>query len=221
MILLEHEVRRRACVLHSSHESRTDPKNPMSARPSRWLLAIAIACVAGASTAAAAEIFRWVDADGTVHFSDTKPPEDVETTMRTVTESYTSAYDPAGDPYSILNQAKRTHERWLDLEDARQARAARRTAARAEPDSRSALRIDARDSRAWPVGYVVPAPVPPRYPAGAAPSQVRALESLDLGGTRPYSINSGAHRERVERSQALPLVPPPSKPRPSPHRAMR
>jgi hypothetical protein len=49
----------------------------------------------------------------------------------------------------------------------------------------------------------------PDYRPGQGRQQIYAMHTLDLLGPRPSSINSGAHQERVFRSQFLPLVPAP------------
>ena len=163
-----------------------------------------------AENADAKDIFRWVDSDGAVHFSDTRPAaDDVEVTTLTLASS-ASDYDASLDPYSILNQAARTHERWQAIQSIRLA------------ESRAAQ----------PQSPSPPAPPPATYrrysrlgywpgrddyfygdPSRLAANQYRALSELDLTGARPDSINSGAHRERVQRSQALPLALPRPMPR--------
>lgn len=158
-----------------------------------------------APVAAAGEIYRWVDDDGSVHYSD-NPPPDGETDVTTLeVPQFSSDYDPTEDPYSILNQAARTHEKWQTIEAARRERAAAQPAAvtvnYAAPQS---------DYGYFDYAYLYSSAFPGnpgRNPSRIARQQYRALDTLELTGPRPYSINSTAHRARVERSQFLPLVP--------------
>ena len=168
---------------------------------------LGLAVLATPWAAQALEVYHWVDASGLAHLSDTRPDEGIEVTTIEV-ESGEAAYDAAADPYSVMNQAKRIHERWIDI------LAAART--RAEPDSAapSSARTDRIDlHRAETRSYYLPGPppYPPYRPSSLAREQARALQQLDLLGPRPASINSGAHRVRVARSRALPLIvgPPP------------
>ena len=81
-----------------------------------------------AGSAGATEIFTWTDEDGVVHYSDTKPAEDQSVETLVVNRTNPPDYDPAEDPYSIANQAKRTNERWEAVEKAREERAEKREA---------------------------------------------------------------------------------------------
>lgn len=51
------------------------------------LLAALVACAAASSAAAATTIYKWTDADGTVHLSSSKPPAGVKYETRTVASS--------------------------------------------------------------------------------------------------------------------------------------
>lgn len=192
----------------------------MSRRSARPAVAAALAWVSAivADPAAAGEIYRWVDADGGVHYSDTKPQHDAPVTTIDIESPRRTDYDPVEDPYSILNQAARIHQIWLDLEEARQARARERIDAMAQAPR---YRPPAYDSyleysnynpyySSWPAGSS-------DYRRGYGRQQIYALRTLDLLGPRPASINSGVHQDRVFRSQFLPIVPPPPPPpRPTP-----
>ena len=180
---------------------------------------LAFAC---APTVTSAEVFRWVDDDGRVHFSDTRPDSDAQVTTVDVLAPRSSGYDPTRDPYSILNQASRIHSRWLDIalagtradSDGNAASAGATAAARQTHErERTEHARDATD----PFGYFGPAllPAPPTVrPIGdrsrLARQQRLALETLELTGNRPPSINGSAHRERVRRSRALPLASAPN-----------
>ncbi|MBT8078809.1 MAG: DUF4124 domain-containing protein [Gammaproteobacteria bacterium] len=80
----------------------------------------------------AVEVFRWTDADGVVHYSDEKPAaDDAQVTHFTITRSNPLDYDPAGDEYSIRNQAARTNEYYRKIEERREERAKKRAEAAA------------------------------------------------------------------------------------------
>lgn len=176
---------------------------------SRWsLIPLAALAVTWATAANASEIYKWVDEDGVVHYSDTRPENDAPVTTMQLRELNPEDYDTAKDPYSILNQAKRMNESWT-----------RRVAAQEQARSRSQ---DAGEeglyaapgyipTRYYPaIAYypVVPPPRAGRSNPRAARQQLNALNDFDLARRRPESINSGVHRDRVLRSRALPVVGP-------------
>ena len=74
----------------------------------------------------AGEIYKWVDEDGVVHFSDTKPADDTEVESLYLGKTNPPDYDPSKDPYSITNQAERIGETWSRLEEEREARLEKR-----------------------------------------------------------------------------------------------
>lgn len=164
--------------------------------------------VAWSAVSNASEIYKWVSDDGVVHYSDIRPKDNASITTVQLRELNSEDYDPATDPYSILNQAKRMNESWRE-----------RVAAKQQADSQSEETVKERLYASPPYTpytyYTAPAyypVVPPprswRQNPGAARRQLNALDALDLGNERPESINSGVHRERVLRSQALPIVSP-------------
>ena len=187
--------------------------------PGRLLLAVAVGILSTpvSSPSPAGEVYRWVGEDGVVHYSDTRPDHDVPVTTLEIETAPSADYDPIDDPYSILNQAYRIHQIWLDFEDARRARAEERLEAMAyrptpAPADERYFRYSTYPS------YYSPwtAPTPGHRP-GSRREQLHALDTLDLLGPRPQSINSGIHQTRAARSQLLPIVPPPAPPpRPQP-----
>lgn len=189
----------------------------------RSILLAAVVAAWAAPAARADEIFHWVDEDGSVHYSDQKPSHDAPVTVIEIEVAPATSYNPEDDPYSILNQAARTHERWLDLEAARQARAEAREEAVVYRDVSQGDYDDDYDDGFY-LGYGSYYPYYPYRPGdgsgyrpGMGRQQIYALDTLDLLGPRPSSINSGIHQDRVYRSQFLPLVPPPpAPPRPEP-----
>lgn len=189
-----------------------------SKRAIRSILLAAVVAAWAAPAARADEIFHWVDEDGSVHYSDQKPSHDAPVTVIEIEVAPATSYNPEDDPYSILNQAARTHERWLDLEAARQARAEARGETVVYRDVSEAAYDDDYDSYleygTWYPYYAYRPGNDSDYRPGMGRQQIYALDTLDLLGPRPSSINSGIHQDRVTRSQFLPLVPPPPRPEP-------
>ena len=169
-------------------------------------IVITAIAVGGSAAAHAAEVYRWVDENGVVHYSDAAP-EQVDAETLVVRDATPPGYDPLTDPYSILNQAERLRETRLRLEEERERRRAEALAEHADPA---------------PAAYEEPYYDPyyrSYYPSILAPvaqragqqrrtlrGQSRALEETGLTGRRPASINSGEHSARVTRSRALPLA---------------
>jgi hypothetical protein len=188
------------------------------------LLAAIVAgwCGSVAPQAPAAEIYHWIDDEGAVHYSDKPPSFDAVVTVIEIESSPSPDYNAAEDPYSILNQAARTHETWLEVEGVRQARVQQRIDAMAvaSPQRQAPAEYDSylEYSSYYPYYAYWPASGDD-YRPGEARDQAYALYTLDLLGQRPASINSGVHQDRVYRSQFLPLMPPaPAPPRPTPPR---
>lgn len=155
----------------------------------------------------ATEVYRWVDEDGIIHFSDTEPDQGHVETLE-VADRNPPDYDPATDPYNILNQAERTAEML--------ARAEKKSSEREERDRRAENDFNIDGHRRAPYLYglrnswFAPPFFPPQRP-GQRPAfrqQWQALEQAGLNQPRPASINSGEHASRVERSQSLPLTSP-------------
>lgn len=60
------------------------------------------------STAAATEVFSWVDENGVVHFSQSAPPDSVKGVEKMILEDTTPTdYDPEEDLYGVAAQAER------------------------------------------------------------------------------------------------------------------
>ena len=160
-------------------------------------------------SAPAAEVYRWVDADGVVHFSDTLPDTmqgDVERLV--VQDRNPPGYDPAEDPNNVMNQAQRSTARFAEVEKERAERAEKRQQEiniyLTDPNRQSPYLYGFRNPLfrppLFPPQFPPQRPLPPSYR-----QQYNALAENDLLGQRPASINSGEHAARVARSQALPL----------------
>ena len=156
-----------------------------------------------ADPAAATEIYQWIDDDGVIHFSDMPPEDSRAVHSLNINASNPADYDPADDPYSIVNQAKRMNEKWSELEEEKEKRAEeRREAVHRAQRYYYAPGHDGWRYSYWP-GYY--APVRPVRPSinqfRSIRRQANALKALELSGPRPYSINSGAHAARVASSR--------------------
>jgi len=172
------------------------------------------------AVAPAAEVYRWVDDKGVVHFSDTLPEEaETEVDRLIVADRNPPGYDPAEDPNSVMNQAERVSERFAAIEKDRAEREAKRQQEiniyLSDPNRQSPYLFGYRNiyrPPLFPPQFPPPGPVRPSYR-----QQFNALAENDLIGPRPASINSGEHAARVQRSQALPLsLGPQPRPKPRP-----
>ena len=184
----------------------------------RWtqlgsIAALAISMVAG--SASAAEIFKWTDDRGTVHYSDTKPNDNEAFETLRLANTNSADYDPATDPYSIMKQAERIGDAWTEtqLESRAQSRAASNNTYDSTYDSYDDWGYADYVESAYPA-YAPPIYLPRRpvlqplaHAPNAARRQANALQTLDIAEQRPHSINSGAHRARVLQSRDLPLTP--------------
>jgi hypothetical protein len=170
-----------------------------------------LAFLATGRLATADEVFRWVDAEGVVHFSQWEPEgvENVSTLL--INSSNPSGYDPEDDPYSIGQQAARTSETWKQLEARRDERRKKRL--EAEDRAREQEREEQRhyDYQPYPYPYsyyyrppyyrpvlppqpphVVPPiyPQPPVWPIRTASEWPDPMRSAHIGVRRPPPPNS-------------------------------
>ena len=172
-------------------------------------MAVLLLLSAWATSANASEIYQWTDEDGVVHFSDTRPEDGAVVTGLRFQEMNPPDYDPVEDPYSIRNQATRTNAIWTELEKAREEREEKRRE-EAERNLRYAQApYDPYLYYSRPAYFSFARPGRHRrHQPKLARRQLHALEELGLTGPRPYSINSGAHHARIQKSRDLPLVTP-------------
>lgn len=84
------------------------------------------------SSADATEVYRWVDDDGVIHFSQSAPPANVPgVTEMTLEDTAPTEYDPDEDLYGIDAQAERMAQLRQEMADKReQAQERQRNAAR-------------------------------------------------------------------------------------------
>lgn len=162
-------------------------------------LAIMLLPLFASQAVADAQIYRWVNDDGVVHFSQWEPDDTGLTVTRIhVDRSNRTDYTPDADPYSVLNQSARIHDRWTRL--------------RAEADeSKEDPAADAVLPRE--VEYYLPAfrvghfaKHPERNSFALQRRQLRVIgefERLPIPHAR--SINSYWHRARVDAQQQIAL----------------
>ena len=180
-------------------------------------LVIVLPLLCSSAIVHATEIYRWVDEDGVVNFSDEKPASVTDADVLEVQAGNSPDYDPDTDPYSIRNQAARINKKYAAIEEGREERREKRR----EEAARRPWFIEYRqpDYRYHASTYYFPSsshgprsshgphrPLvhTPRFfqrPGATARRQSMALDELGLSGPRPHSINSGAHRARVEASR--------------------
>ena len=103
---------------------------------SRHLLMILLVLLCGlvASVVHATEVYRWVDENGVVHFSQTapnKPGEEVD--KLALQDTRPSDYDPDQDIYGVAAQAERMKALREDMEEKRQASLERQREAAKQP----------------------------------------------------------------------------------------
>lgn len=163
------------------------------------VLTISLLPFAPGSAAAGTEVYGWVDADGVVHFSQWAPDEaDLVVTRMEIETSNREDYEPDTDPYSVLNQSARIHDRWTRLQAAADE-------ARQQPAADAAApREDEYYFPAFRSGHF--ARFPERNPFLLQRKQLRVLDEFDrLPIPRARSINSSWHRARVDATQQVAL----------------
>jgi len=83
--------------------------------------------------AAQAEVYRWVDAKGTVHYSNEKPPADVRATVVNIDAKTGPASADSLDCYTVRCQGERLEQRLARREEVEAHDAAQRAAATPRP----------------------------------------------------------------------------------------
>lgn len=168
--------------------------------PSRILaiIAIALPVLVLSFPAGSYEIYQWVDDEGVIHFSDTKPQQGADVEILRVSATNPPGYDPSEDPYSIRNQAARTSELWTELSKRRQEREAKRPEQMERAPAPEPPRYDDYRYAAAPFYYRQNYPGRiPRQTHRLRQRQISTLEEFGLTGPPAYSINSGGHRARI------------------------
>lgn len=96
--------------------------------------AMALTAALLAGPAAALEIYTWVDDEGVVHYSESRPAEPAASPVETfhIASTNALAYDPDDYYWSILNQAERISEQSSAMREQKAAEEALARAAAAE-----------------------------------------------------------------------------------------
>jgi hypothetical protein len=99
-----------------------------------------------ASAGAHAQVYRWVDAKGTVHYSSEKPPADVKAKLLNIDAKAGPASPDTLDCYTLRCQGERLEQRLARREELLARDVALRTAATPKPwnglDFRNYIRIN-------------------------------------------------------------------------------
>ena len=126
-----------------------------------------------AGPAAATEIYKWVDENGVMHFSQTAPDPTVDgVSQQKLRDTTPSDYDPDQDIYGVEAQAERMKQMREEMDEKRQARLERER----EAQKQQAVQYRDREYYGYPVyrpGWVNPQPpLRPTPPIARPPSAV-------------------------------------------------
>lgn len=108
----------------------------------------------------ATEVFRWTDADGVVHFSQTPPPQGVDASKMQLREPEPPEPGAVTDIYDVAGQQARMQALREERERKRQERLERQRQAEKE----RAVRLRDAEQYRYPGWYVRPRPEPPLIP---------------------------------------------------------
>jgi hypothetical protein len=141
--------------------------------------ALLVAAAAAIAPASAQEIYRWVDANGVVNFSDKAPPAAAADTV-VVDDTRPSNYDPEEDIYNVAAQAERMQALREEMEQERAARRERQQSAPQQP----AVQYEQGVRYGYPYlypGYGRPPHRPPgKPPGGGRPPRPEPYETTTL-----------------------------------------
>jgi hypothetical protein len=133
------------------------------------------------SAAGAQEVYRWVDENGVVNFSDTAPrAADANVNTVILEDTAPSNYDPEEDIYNVAAQAERMQALREEMELEREARRARQQNAPQQP----AVQYEDGVRYGYPYrypGYGRPPGRPPgKPPGGGRPPRPEPYETTTL-----------------------------------------
>src|SRR5262247_3943564 len=95
--------------------------------------ALCLVLVVVATPAAAADVFRWVDEKGTVHYSNEAPPKGVKATRVDIETEPRAPVTEGGECYTVRCQGERLEERLARREQIEAREAAERAAVTPRP----------------------------------------------------------------------------------------
>ena len=123
--------------------------------------------VAGSAPAWAEPIYRWTDAQGVVHFSQTPPPADRPVETVEIEDSRPSDYDPDADIYGVAEQQARMQALREEMAEKRAEAVERKREAAARTPPPVQPEPPAWPAYRWPIFR----PWPPRPQPPIAPPQ--------------------------------------------------
>ena len=123
--------------------------------------------VAGSAPAWAEPIYRWTDAQGVVHFSQTPPPADRPVETVEIEDSRPSDYDPDADIYGVAEQQARVQALREEMAEKRAEAVERKREAAARTPPPVQPEPPAWPAYRWPIFR----PWPPRPQPPIAPPQ--------------------------------------------------
>jgi uncharacterized protein DUF4124 len=95
--------------------------------------AMLFAVLSVAAFAASAQVYRWVDEKGTVHYSDARPPSGVNAKLVDIDAKSAPPSTESGECYTVHCQGERLEQRLARREDAETRLAAERAATAPRP----------------------------------------------------------------------------------------
>ncbi|WP_200376194.1 DUF4124 domain-containing protein [Thiocystis violacea] len=132
---------------------------------SRWLWLSFLLLGIGSDALASESLYRWVDGQGQVNFSDQPPPTSTGPVEVQTLPAVPAAKTPADDRYSVVNQARRMEEERLQREQVRRDAEQRSLEARRQLLAIEAERAKAEAENTTRERYFVhPIPRHPRPP---------------------------------------------------------
>lgn len=152
----------------------------------RMHIVVTLGLLAGAVPAMANEVYRWVDENGVVNFSDAAPGKaqpGAEVNTLTLEDTAPKDYDPEQDIYNVAAQAERMQALREELEQEREARREQQRRVQAQPSTPYQSSVNDRYPYDFPA-YGRPPMRPPGRPP-ARPPQRPVPEPYETSTLRP------------------------------------
>jgi hypothetical protein len=166
---------------HGFDISYTVIGDPMNELRLKILLVCCSLAGFGVDSLMAQEVYRWVDENGVVNFSDTAPaaaPEDIDTLV--LVDSRPSGYDAEEDIYDVTAQAARMAALREEMAAEREARRERQREAPPQPP----VQYEQGVRYGYPFGFPAhgrpPGKPPGRPPGGGRPPRPEPYETSTL-----------------------------------------
>jgi hypothetical protein len=142
---------------------------------------MSVVLAAYATPAMAQEVYRWVDENGVVNFSDTAPlAADANVNTLILEDTAPKHYDPEEDIYNVAAQAERMQALREEMEQEREARRERQRNELRQPDTQYPQGVRYGYPYLYP-GYGRPPGRPPgKPPTGGRPPRPEPYETSTL-----------------------------------------